>query len=241
MKVVRTSRSSSSSSILLPFFLVSLFILYAQALVLTPSLSLTVSTNLTDDPWSYRQCVSDPTWNPQDRYIAPSCENALVRLSDDIDVWGIHPGTFTYRPGARSTASFPGVPHSLTLPKRYVHGDCVVAIVMMKMFEHSSIGQFPGLPDSIIGKWRGRDTSTWRAMIEPIEYVRATCENGCGFAVLGRDFGIGVVTWGAASIWDRYARDIASLVDVGEVMPVLEIANTSLLRVGNRSVAEALR
>lgn len=117
----------------------------------------------------------------------------------------------------------------------------MVAIVMMKMFEHSSIGQFPGLPDSIIGKWRSRDMSTWRAMIEPIEYVRATCENGCGFAVLGRDFGIGVAIWGAATIWDRYARDIASLGGVGEVIPVLEIANTSLLRVGNGSVAEALQ
>lgn len=111
---------------------------------------------------------------------------------------------------------------------------------MMKMFEHSSIGQFPGLPDSIKGKWRSRDMSTWKAMIEPIEYVRATCENGCGFAVLGKDFGIGLAIWGTASIWDRYARDIASLGDVREVMPVLEIANTSLLTVGNRSVEESL-
>ena len=133
-----------------------------------------------------------------------------------------------YKPGGRSTADFPGAPSILTLPKRYVSGDCVVAIVMMKMFERSSIGQFPGLPDSVIGKWRSRDTSTWKDLIEPAEYVRATCDNGCGYAVLGRGFGIGIAIWGLGSSWDRYARDIASLSEDTEVNTMLRLGNTSV-------------
>ena len=119
--------------------------------------------------------------------------------------------------------------------------DCVVAIVMMKMFERSSIGQFPGLPDSVVGKWRSKDSSTWKALIGPVEYVRATCENGCGFTVLGRELAIGIAIWRTGSIWDRYARDISSLSDEGEVTPVLEIANTSVVGVSHGSVVEALR
>ena len=141
MTAVRT-RKPSPCEILL--FLMSLFIHHIQSLALTPSLSLTVPTR----PWSYRHCVSDPNWNPRALHIASSCENALVALSDDSSTWGLHTGTFTYKPGGRSTAYFPGAPSLLTLPRRYVSGDCVVAIVMMKMFERSSIGQFPGLPDS---------------------------------------------------------------------------------------------
>ena len=111
----------------------------------------------------------------------------------------------------------------------------------MKMFERSSIGQFPGLPDSVIGKWRSRDSSTWKDLIEPAEYVRATCNNGCGFAVLGRELAIGVAIWRTGSKWDRYAQDIRSLSDVGDVTPVLEIANTSVVGMGHGSVVEALR
>ena len=237
MKDVRTNKSSLRAIL---SFLISLFTLHIESLALTPSLSLTVPTNLTH-LWSYRHCVSDPTWNPRPLHIASSCENALVALSDDSSTWGLHPGTFTYRPGGRSTAYFPGARSLLSLPKRYVSGDCVVAIVMMKMFERSSIGQFPGLPDSLIGKWRPRDSSTWKDLVEPAEYVRATCRNGCGYAVLGRDFGIGIAIWGAGSPWDRYAKDISSLSEVGEVIPVLEIGNTSVVGLGNGSVLEALR
>ena len=117
----------------------------------------------------------------------------------------------------------------------------MVAIVMMKMFEHSSIGQFPGLPQSVVGKWRSRDSSTWQALIEPAEYVRATCENGCGFAVLGRELAIGIAIWRTGSKWDRYAQDIRSLSDVGGVTSVLETANTSLVGMGHGSVVKALR
>ena len=57
--------------------------------------------------------------------------------------------------------------------------------------------------------------------------MRATCENGCGYAVTGRDHGIGVAVWGLGSIWDRYAKEIVSLSEGG-----------GLLRVGNNSVGE---
>ena len=237
MNAVRTGRPSPCAIISL---VINLFILQTQSLALTPPLSLTVPTNITD-LWSYRHCVDDPTWNPRFAHIASSCENALVALWDDSSTWGRHPGTFIYSPGGRSTAAFPGARSLLTLPKRYVSGDCAVAIVMMKMFERSSIGQFPGLPDSVIGKWRSRDTSTWKDLLEPSEYVRATCANGCGYAVLGKDFGIGVAIWGKGSKWDRYARDIASLGEIGEVIPRLEIGNSSVVGVGNGSVLEALR
>ncbi len=75
-------------------------------------------------------------------------------------------------------------------------------------------------------------------LIGPAEYVRATCQNGCGYAVLGRSFGIGVAIWGKGSPWDRFAKEIAQL---GGVMPVLELANTSVSGVDNGSVVEALR
>ena len=237
MKIVRASESSPCA--ILPF-LISIFILQTQSLALAPPISLTVPTNLTG-VWAYRHCVSDPTWNPRGLYIASSCETALVALSDDSSTWGPHPGIFTYKPGGRSTAYFPGTGSPLTLPKRYVSGDCVVAIVMMKMFERSSIGQFPGLPDSLIGRWRYRDTSTWKALLEPAEYVRATCANGCGYAILGADFGIGIATWGTGSKWDRYARQLSTLSETGSILPVLDIGNTSVVGLGNGSVLEALR
>ena len=244
MKVVRTKSRSSFLRCpipLLPSFLISLFFgFHAQSLTLPPSLSLTVPSNLTR-LWSYHHCVSDPSWNPPTLDIAPSCENALVELSDDISKWGRHPGIFVYRPGARSTATFPGAGSPLTIPKRYVYGHCVVTIVMMKMFEHSSIGQFPGLPDSVVGKWRSRDSSTWKDLIEPAQYVRATCPNGCGYTVLGRELAIGVAIWSTGSIWDRYAREFSMLSDVGDVASVLEIANTSVAGLGHGSVMEALR
>lgn len=220
-------------------FLISLFILQIQSLALSPFLSLTSPTNLTD-LWAYRHCVSDPTWNPRELHIASSCENALVALNDDSSTWGPHPGTFTYQPDGRSTASFPGARSLLSLPKRYVNGDCVVAIVMMKMFERSNVGQFPGLPDSLIGKWRTKDTIFWKDLIEPAEYVRATCENGCGYAVLGRVFGVGITIWGLESKWDRYARDLSSLSDNGGMVPAFEIGNNSFAGVGDISLLEAL-
>lgn len=237
---MRSAQISGYSLCTILSILVSICIPHSQSLILAPSLSLTVPTNITD-PWAYRHCVSDPTWNPQTWHIASSCETALVALSDDSSTWGPHPGTFTYQSGGRSTAHFPGAPSLLTLPKRYVSGDCVVAIVMMKMFERSSIGQFPGLPDSVIGKWRTRDTSTWKNMIEPAEYVRATCDNGCGYAVLGRGFGIGIAIWGLGSSWDRYARDIASLSEDGEVDTVLRLGNNSGVGVVSGSVLDFMK
>ena len=206
MKALRRTRKPSPSTIVL--FLICLFILRAEPLALTPSPYLTVPNNLSE-VWSYRHCVSDPSWNPRIWHIASDCENALVDLADESSHWGLYPGTFTYNPGGQSTAEFPGAPSRLTLPKRYVRGNCVIAITMMKMFERSSTGQFPGLPDSLIGKWRSKDTSTWKSLIEPAEYVRATCDNGCGYAVLGRDVSIGVAIWGTGSKWDRYARELS--------------------------------
>lgn len=236
MKALPTSKRSPCAIF---FYFVSTLILRTHSLALTPSLSLTLPANLTD-LWSYRHCVADPAWNPQILHIASSCENALVALSDDSSTWGLHPGTFLYNPGGPSTAYFPGAHSVLTLPKRYVSGDCVVAIVMMKMFERSSIGQFPGLPGSLIGKWPKKDTSTWKALIEPAEYVRATCGNGCGYAVLGKDFGIAIAIWGTGSKWDRYAREVSLLSEVGD-RPVLDIGNNSVVGLGNDSLLEALR
>ena len=237
MEGARTGISSPRAII---SFLIILFIFRTQSLALTPFLSLTSPKNLTD-VWSYRHCVSDPSWNPRGLHIASSCENALIALSDDSLTWGPHPGTFIYQPDGRSTAFFPGAPSLLTLPKRYVNGDCVVAIVMMKMFERSSVGQFPGLPDSLIGKWRTRDTISWKGLVEPADYVRATCGNGCGYAVLGREFGIAIAIWGYESKWDQFARQLSLLSKKGDGIPGFGIGNSSFASVGNRSVLDALR
>lgn len=71
--------------------------------------------------------------------------------------------------------------------------------------------------------------------------MRATCGNGCGYAVLGREFGIGVAIWGYESKWDRFARQLNSLSEKGEMESVLDIGNSSFASEGNRSVLDALR
>ena len=110
---------------------------------------------------------------------------------------------------------------------------------MMKMFERSIIGQFPGLPDSVVGKWRSKDTTTWKALAEPAEYVRATCRNGCGFAVTGKELAIGVAIWYNGSTWDTFTREV--LAARHEVKPVLDVADSSVPSMSNGSVVEALR
>ena len=54
--------------------------------------------------------------------------------------------------------------------------------------------------------WPQTEFATWRDLLTPIDYVRATCTNGCGYAVVGEGLGVGVVSWGLNSKWDRFAR-----------------------------------
>jgi len=184
------------------------FLPSACALILPPALNritLHPPTNLT---WSLKHCVTDPTWNPLDSEIAPSCDSALLAFSDEASIWGPNLGTFTYNKG-RSTARFPGVGKTLAIPKRYVSGSCVVAVVMMELFEGKPQWQFPELPSPLSPlPWPSEDQVSWREMVGQIGYVRSTCLNGCGYALVGRNRGIGVVTWGTNTKWDQFIMGI---------------------------------
>ena len=175
-----------------------------QSLLLPTALNSSIhepSANLT---WSHKHCVRVSGWNPPDKELAPSCEVALNAFADDGLVWGPNTGTFTYSNG-QGMARFPGSGKFLRLPKRFVYGGCVVAVVMMKFFEGKPQWQFPDLSDPT-GGWSSEDRVTWVDMVEQIEYVRSTCVNGCGYAILGQESSIGVTTWATNCKWDKYVK-----------------------------------
>lgn len=136
--------------------------------------------------------------------MAPECENALMAFADDASTWGPNLGTFSYNEGS-SSARFQGVGKTLEIPKRYVSDHCVVAVVMMKLFEGKPEWQFPDLlkPRS---PWPEEDETTWVDMVQKMAYVRSTCRNGCGYALVGKHAGIGLVTWATNSKWDEYIQ-----------------------------------
>lgn len=72
----------------------------------------------------------------------------------------------------------------------------------MKMFEVAGWQ----VPDLSKGEWPAFDKVSRQDLVEPVGYVRATCMNGCGYAVVGENFGVAVVVWGTNSKWDRFAR-----------------------------------
>ena len=77
----------------------------------------------------------------------------------------------------------------------------------MKMFEASSSIKFPEAPPGPPGaKWAASDRASWQDIIRPADYVRATCPNGVGYGILGRELGVGVMIWGVDTVWDRFIR-----------------------------------
>ena len=181
----------------------------------TIPLSLQIPTNFSTTPPNgpIRHCVADPTWSKSHHNIAPSCESALLALTDDKQNYGSSPGIFTFSNG-RSWAKFPDIGKSLTLPKRYQSKQCVVAVVMVKMFENAGL-HFPELSD---GKsWPYVDEVMWEDFIEPASYVRATCGNGVGYAVVGREMGVAVVILESESKWDRYIQGLRGAEGEGDV------------------------
>lgn len=170
---------------------------------LTDPITLSTITNLTGH--SIRNCVDDPTWNPPSLLISPDCENALLQLEDEGEGVSPRPGKFLYNNGD-SIAIFPysrpsasGYYKEIRLPRRYVSGQCVVAVVMMKMFEDQGI-KVPGLP---VGKWPVNEEVTWKELVDGGSYVRSTCANGCGYGTVGASDGVLVVVWKLGSWWDQ--------------------------------------
>lgn len=184
-------------------------LLLALPLLLSPTIkALTLPPhNLTILPptltgHSIRNCVADPTWNPPSLLISPSCSSALLELSADAATLGPDPGLFIYNNG-HSRAFFvnsDNYEQELSIPKRYVSGQCVVAVVMMKMFEEAGV-KVPGLPR---GRWPDVEEVGWEKVVEGGRYVRGACANGCGYATVGRRDGVAVVVWEVGSWWDRF-------------------------------------
>ncbi|KAL9614035.1 MAG: hypothetical protein Q9167_001450 [Letrouitia subvulpina] len=151
-------------------------------------------------------CVHRRPWNPQ-LEIAPDCEEAFVVLEDDERFYGTIPGVFDWDNG-NSMARFPGSAHTLLIPKRYVRGQCVIALVMMKLYEeHSPHYDFPGISSLRIPRpFPTSERVSWLDIQRAAGYVRATCDNACGYALLGRDRGVGVAIWKKDNLWDSFTR-----------------------------------
>jgi len=178
----------------------TLLLLHTTTTATALTLPLHPPTNISSPfPPPIRHCVADPTWSQYHHNIAPSCETALQSLLDDQSTYGPEPGTFISTP-ARSWASFPSVPHSLSLPIRYQSGQCVVAVVMVKMLVDRGV-RFPELPRG--RSWPYADMVGWGELGVEGGYVRATCGNGVGYAVVGREGGVAVVVVETGSWWDR--------------------------------------
>lgn len=161
---------------------------------------LTTNSTLTALSEPIRHCVADPTWSKSHHNIAPDCEAAVDALEADRYTYGSSPGVFTYH-ARRSWVNFPNIHKTISLPKRYPSGQCVVAIVMVKAFETAGI-LFPELPPG--KRYSYVDTMRWGDLVEPASYVRATCGNGVGYAVVGREGGVAVLILETGSRWDRY-------------------------------------
>ncbi|KAL6717594.1 hypothetical protein ACLMJK_005509 [Lecanora helva] len=207
---------------LLPTILIPLIILLSPeittttiALTLPTPSTLQPTTNLTTPSKPLTSCVASEAWSQFHHNIAPSCEAAVLKLSDDTSTYGPLPGTFTYHSHS-SWITFPSSPHSnpIPLPKRYEYRSCVVAIVMMKMFENAPASL--SLPELPRRKWPYVDKARWGELVEPASYVRATCGNGVGFAVVGRFGGVGVVILESGSVWDRFIQGRVVAGEEGE-------------------------
>lgn len=151
-------------------------------------------------------CVQQRPWNPP-LEIAPDCEEALVALEDDHRIYGSIPGVFRWDNG-NSMARFPESSHVLFIPKRYVRGQCVIAIVMMKLYEeHSPRYDFPGIagirPPT---PFPAVERVSWLDIQHGAGYVRATCDNACGYALMGGERGVGVAIWKRENFWDSFTR-----------------------------------
>lgn len=151
-------------------------------------------------------CVQRRPWNPP-LEISSDCEEALVALEDDHRIYGSIPGVFQWDSG-NPMARFPESSHVLFIPKRYVRGQCVIAIVMMKLYEeHSPHYDFPGISGiRLPTPFPTVERVSWLDIQHGAGYVRATCDNACGYALLGRERGVGVAIWKKDNLWDSFTR-----------------------------------
>ncbi|KAL9040740.1 MAG: hypothetical protein Q9214_004364 [Letrouitia sp. 1 TL-2023] len=151
-------------------------------------------------------CVLRRPWNPP-LEIAQDCEEAFVALEDDGHIYGGSPGLFDWDSG-NSMARFPASAHTLFIPKRYVRGQCVIALVMMKLYEeHSPHYDFPGISGARLpGPFPTQERVSWLDIQHGAGYVRATCDNACGYALVGRERGVGVAIWKKDNLWDSFTR-----------------------------------
>ena len=150
-------------------------------------------------------CVNEKHWNPKE-HLSTGCEEALVRLEDDSNIFGDTEGLFSFNSG-HSVARFPGAFHSLWLPKRYADRDCVIAIMMMKLWEETKpTYKFPGISSLRPSSWPDIDRASWRDIREAAGYIRSTCPNSCGYALVGRGKGIAITIWLRGNFWDKFVQ-----------------------------------
>lgn len=69
--------------------------------------------------------------------------------------------------------------------------------------------QWPHLPDPFAkSRWASNDLASVDDIYREADYVRSTCPNGMGWAVLGARASVGVALWQVGSIWDEYVESI---------------------------------
>lgn len=149
------------------------------------------------------------SWTPE-RFIGHDCQMALGQLAQESTIYGNSMAIFKYNNG-HSIAFFTKSRQApLNIPRRYSHGQCVLAIVMMRIFGTDwPRYAFPEMEQQRPPNWPTTARTFWPAISEEAHELNLRCHNGCGYSFLsGPATGIGIVAWGLNSQWDRYIRRV---------------------------------
>lgn len=162
-----------------------------------------------------------------ERFIGHDCQIALGQLTQEATLYGNSMAVFKYNNGHSIALFTKSRQAPLNIPRRYSHGQCVLAIVMMRVFgRYWPRYAFPGMELQRPPNWPTTARSFWPAISEEAHELHLRCHNGCGYSFLGGPAtGIGIVAWGLNSEWDRYIQRVIIYGDT-ELMSIAP-ANTT--------------
>ena len=175
----------------------------ATTLVLRPTLALQLSdqsrnssSNSLKDLALMERCTDAPAWIGEG-YNAENCASAL-RLLFFTEVRQHPTGTYEFLSQGVPVTTRPVV----RTPRRYVEGECTVAIVMLDFFARAGI-RLPDQPQEFLVPQS--DLSTWHGLWGWMTRIQAKCgvESAMGWQRAGFDGGIGLFIWGTGSGMDK--------------------------------------